>query len=96
MNLFLVSDTMDQGKIQIDRSTYTQSSLDVTFKLREPELPSVAQRLKQSVKKKFHCSPHQCAQSILGLFPFIGHLKGYRYENNFYYATYFNLKLLGY
>ena len=66
------------SRIQIDRPVYTQSSLDVAFKLRQSEEPSMSERIKQCLKAKCRCGPRQCIAAVLGMFPFIGHLQGYR------------------
>ena len=49
------------SRIQIDRPVYTQSSLDVAFKLRQVwGAIYECQRVKQCLKAKCRCGPRQC------------------------------------
>ena len=53
-----------QNGIQIDRPVYTQSSLDVAFKLQQSEEPSMGERVKQCASAKCPCGPSQCIGAV--------------------------------
>ncbi|KAK2163558.1 hypothetical protein LSH36_77g01072 [Paralvinella palmiformis] len=71
---------MEEGRILIDRPSYTNNELIETFDLKQEFPPSTRSRLKSYCSRTCRCTAEAWKRRVLSLLPFIGILRIYKWK----------------